>query len=208
MWLSDFLVWVARLFARKPAPSSGPVQTASPPSPVPQNPTPATEPPAAVPDEPTRHPEPAANMTPAEFIAAIKGASQVCARRTGVRASVTIAQAALESAWGSRAPGFNLFGIKADASWSGAVTQQVTHEVVGGRSVVITARFRAYPDWQGSIDDHAAFLRHNPRYAPAFASKDGLEFADAIARCGYATDPDYARKLKSIITVHGLMALD
>lgn len=151
---------------------------------------------------------PADISTPAGFIAAIAPAAQACAKRTGVPASVTVAQAALESSWGRRAPGMNLFGIKADASWHGAVTSQVTHEVVNGETVTITARFRAYSDWQGSIDDHAAFLTGNPRYRPAFTFKDGPNFARAIAKAGYATDPLYADKLIAIMSTRGLGALD
>ncbi|MDE1006987.1 MAG: glucosaminidase domain-containing protein [Paraburkholderia fungorum] len=149
-----------------------------------------------------------APMTPAQFVAAISPAAQACMRRTGVPASVTVAQAALESSWGKRAPGMNLFGIKADASWRGPVTSQVTHEVVDGKTVTITANFRAYSDWQGSIDDHAAFLTGNPRYRPAFACKSGPAFAKAIAAAGYATDPLYADKLISIMSARNLNALD
>lgn len=149
-----------------------------------------------------------APATPAEFIAAIAPAAQACMRRTGVPASVTVAQAALESSWGKCAPGMNLFGIKADSSWSGPVTSQVTHEVVGGKTITITARFRAYSDWQGSVDDHAAFLTGNPRYRTAFDFKSGPEFAKAIAKAGYATDPLYADKLISIISARNLSALD
>ncbi|WP_175787384.1 glycoside hydrolase family 73 protein, partial [Burkholderia anthina] len=108
-------------------------------------------------------------MTPAQFITAIAPAAQICAAKTRVPASVTIAQAALESSWGARAPGMNLFGIKADTSWRGPTTPVTTHEVVGGKSIEIVASFRAYSDWQGSIDDHAAFLVSNPRYRGAFS---------------------------------------
>lgn len=170
---------------------------------------PAVAPVVPVPVEPPRAAAPTPDIsTPAGFIAAIAPAAQACAKRTGVPASVTVAQAALESSWGRRAPGMNLFGIKADASWHGPVTPQVTHEVVNGETVTITARFRAYDTWQGSIDDHAAFLTSNPRYRPAFAFKDGPSFARAIAKAGYATDPLYADKLIAIMSTRGLGSLD
>lgn len=161
-----------------------------------------------VPVAPPHPAAPADISTPAGFIAAIAPAAQACAKRTGVPASVTVAQAALESSWGKRAPSMNLFGIKADASWRGPVTSQVTHEVVNGETITITARFRAYSDWQGSIDDHAAFLTGNPRYRPAFEFKDGPNFARAIAKAGYATDPLYADKLIAIMSTRGLGAFD
>jgi flagellum-specific peptidoglycan hydrolase FlgJ len=147
-------------------------------------------------------------MTPETFIAAISPAAKTSALTTKIPASFTIAQAALESAWGAHCPGFNLFGIKADSSWHGPVTSQVTHEVVDGKTIEITANFRAYPDWLGSINDHAQFLLTNPRYQPAFAYSTGAMFAQAVAAAGYATDPQYAAKIASIIRAHGLASLD
>jgi flagellum-specific peptidoglycan hydrolase FlgJ len=147
-------------------------------------------------------------MTPKDFISAVTPAAKTSAAKTNIPASFTVAQSALESAWGSRAPGFNLFGIKADASWHGAVVAVATHESINGKSVPITANFRAYADWLGSISDHAAFLKCNPRYQPAFAHTDGVGFARAIAAAGYATDPLYGQKLVSIIAAHDLAALD
>ena len=97
-------------------------------------------------------------MTPQDFIAAISPAAKTSALTTKIPASFTIAQAALESAWGAHCPGFNLFGIKADPSWHGPVTSQVTHEVVNGQTIEITAKFRAYPNWLASLEDHAQFL--------------------------------------------------
>ena len=102
----------------------------------------------------------------------------------------------------------NLFGIKADASWHGPITTQKTAEVVDGKTVTITASFRAYGNWLGSIQDHAAFLLDNPRYRPAFAYTDGPDFAKAVAAAGYATDPDYAAKLIEIINAHQLTEFD
>ncbi|MBR8409838.1 glucosaminidase domain-containing protein [Burkholderia cenocepacia] len=230
MGLSDFVSAIFSLFGRAPAaaqtgasvPPSAPTVPVSAANgteiatPVPQNvpvvpaaaPTPAVAPVVPVPVAPRRPAAPADISTPAGFVAAIAPAAQACAKRTGVPASVTVAQAALESSWGRRAPGMNLFGIKADASWRGPVTSQITHEVVNGETISITARFRAYSDWEGSIDDHAAFLTGNPRYRPAFAFKDGPNFARAIAKAGYATDPLYADKLIAIMSTRGLGALD
>lgn len=147
-------------------------------------------------------------MTPQDFIKAIGPAARSSAAKTKIPASFTVAQAALESSWGARCPGFNLFGIKADPSWKGTTTSQVTHEVVSGKTIAITAKFRAYADWLGSITDHAKFLLTNPRYKPAFQHADGPGFATAVAAAGYATDPDYAAKIISIIKTYGLTSLD
>lgn len=147
-------------------------------------------------------------MKPDDFIAVISPSAQKSAAQTKIPASFTVAQAALESGWGAACPGFNLFGIKADSSWHGPVTEQVTHEVVSGKTITITAKFRAYSDWLGSIDDHASFLTDNPRYSGAFAYTSGSTFARAVAAAGYATDPAYATKIIGIIKAHNLSTLD
>lgn len=146
-------------------------------------------------------------MTPDDFIAQIGPPAQESAKTTRIPASFTVAEAALESGWGAHCPGMNLFGIKADVSWHGAITQQITHEVVQGKTVQITANFRAYPSWLASIEDHAQFLLTNPRYKPAFSCTDGKAFAMAVAAAGYATDPLYASKIISIIDAHALTKL-
>jgi flagellum-specific peptidoglycan hydrolase FlgJ len=147
-------------------------------------------------------------MTPDDFIKAVSPAAKASAKVTKIPASFTTAQGALESAWGAHAPGMNLFGIKADSSWKGPVTTQITHEVVNGQTITIPAKFRAYTDWLGSITDHAQFLLTNPRYQPAFAYTTGALFAQAVAAAGYATDPLYSQKIVSIIRAHGLISLD
>lgn len=150
-------------------------------------------------------------MTPLEFIAAIKPAALATQANTGIPASFTIAQAALESAWGKSGlsvQACNLFGVKADASWSGDVLCLPTKEFLKGEWVVVQAKWRKYKDWQGCTDDHAAFLVKNPRYKPAFSFKTGIQFAQAVARAGYATDPNYASKITQIITTHNLNTLD
>lgn len=212
MALSDFFAALLRVFTRSSAPSHADTPPAAAAQPLPVSPSKA---PGAAPAPATAvaapAPMPAAvptAMTPADFIATIGPAAQTCARRTGVPASVTVAQAALESSWGKNCPGFNLFGIKADSSWSGPFTTQETHEVVRGQTILITAEFRAYQDWNGSIEDHAAFLVSNPRYKPAFATQNAVEFAKQLQACGYATDPLYADKLISIMSTRNLAALD
>lgn len=147
-------------------------------------------------------------MKPADFIAAIAPAARELASITKIPASFTVAQAALESGWGAHCPGFNLFGVKADASWKGATTTVPTHEVISGKTITVTAKFRAYPNWLASLQDHAQFLLNNPRYRPAFQHADGVSFARAVAAAGYATDPHYADKIVTIIGAHGLSSLD
>lgn len=125
--------------------------------------------------------------------------------------SVTIAQAALESAWGESGltkNGNALFGIKAGKSWTGKRYTTRTTEVQNGNTISTTADFRAYDSWAESIIDHDDFLRRNSRYAAVIACDNGFDAADALQAAGYATDPYYAHKLQSIISQYGLSKYD
>ena len=151
-------------------------------------------------------------MIPEDFIALIGPAAQASAARNLVPASFTAADAALESGWGSSGlaqQAKNLFGIKAGHNWGGNVLKMNTRAYINHEWVMVEAQFRSYPDWQGSMDDHAQFLLTNPRYNHAFEHVgDGERFAQEVAKAGYATDPAYARKLISIMRSHGLSSLD
>ena len=150
-------------------------------------------------------------MKPDDFIAVIRNAAIASAAESGIPASFTIAEAALESAWGQSQLALqakNLFGVKADASWHGDVLTMNTREYLKGQWVIVPARWRKYQDWQGCMDDHAAFLHGNPRYHGCFPAKDGPSFARAVAAAGYATDPQYADKLIAIMRAHNLALLD
>ena len=150
-------------------------------------------------------------MNAQDFINLIAPAAQASAKATGVPASFTVAEAALESGWGSSqlaTQGKNLFGVKADPSWHGDVLTLNTREFLHGTWVMVPARWRKYADWQACMDDHAAFLHQNRRYESCFLCATGDAFAKAVAQAGYATDPDYAAKLTSIIDQHQLASLD
>lgn len=141
------------------------------------------------------------------FIAAIAPMAVDNYLESGVLPSITIAQGALESAWGRSAPGNNLFGIK------GTGQEQTTTEYVNGHYITIVAGFRTYDSWEGSVLDHSQFLRENRRYTNAgfFIASDKLDYAEAaraLQRAGYATDPNYATKLISIIEANQLMNYD
>ena len=150
-------------------------------------------------------------MNPSEFIMRLTTAAVVSFKATGVPASITIAQAALESAWGESGlarNGNNLFGIKADSLWRGQSLTLNTKEFIKGQWVVVPALWRKYPSWQASIDDHAEFLKRNPRYKACFACTSAPAFARALAQAGYATDPTYSDKVIGLMKQHNLMALD
>ena len=150
-------------------------------------------------------------MNPSEFIMRLTTAAVASSKATGIPASITIAQAALESAWGESGlarNGNNLFGIKADSLWRGQTLTMNTKEFIKGQWVVVPALWRKYPSWQASLDDHTAFLKRNPRYKACFACASAPAFARALAQAGYATDPAYADKVIDVMKQHNLMALD
>jgi len=150
-------------------------------------------------------------MTPQEFIDKLKSAAQECHRKHGVPASFTLAQGALESGWGKSQlanSGCNLFGVKADASWHGAVTVIQTREWFKGQWVVVPAKWRCYQNWLECLEDHAEFFKSNPRYKACFKETTGEGWAHAVASAGYATDPDYAAKVIAVIHSHNLSQYD
>ncbi len=144
----------------------------------------------------------------AEWTAMMMGASEGTAALIGCSPAAVVAQAAHETDWGRSAIGNNLFGIKADEQWQGVRVLRRTWEVFNGKSVSIEAWFRDYPTLADGIADHFAFLRDNGRYAAAGVfdpndSKSDLEYFQALARGGYATDPNYAERLSDMLdSVH------
>ena len=147
------------------------------------------------------------------FIEAVAPIAQETFKEYGVFPSITLAQAILESGWGQSAlatEGNNLFGIKADESWTGQVIEMETQEFVNGGYITVIARWRVYDKWEQSVLDHGKFLKENSRYEQAgvFKAKDYREQAEAILRAGYATDPNYANKLCSMIESYELNKYD
>ena len=128
--------------------------------------------------------------------------------RWGVPIAVTLAQGALESAWGTHAPGNIFFGVKGKSP-EGKSINVTTHEVYSGQSTVIQDGFRSYDTLEQSADDYGRFLASNNRYRHAFAySNDPEKFIHEVAKAGYATDPKYEHKILSIIRANGLKDYD
>ena len=124
----------------------------------------------------------------------------------GVPASITIAQAILESDWGRSAPGHNLFGLKGEGP-EGSTFRKVV-EYKGGHRSVRRANFRAYPDVAGSLLDHAKILARSRHYARARAVAESPAAYAAALQGTYATDPRYAGKLTALIARYSLDRLD
>jgi flagellum-specific peptidoglycan hydrolase FlgJ len=123
----------------------------------------------------------------------------------GVPASITVAQAILESGWGRAAPGNNLFGMKGEGT--AGSTSVSSYEYQGGRRYESSARLRAYHSPAESVADHAQVLL-GPRYARAMAAADDTAaFARALTGV-YATDPQYHTKLLSLVDSADLARFD
>jgi len=139
------------------------------------------------------------------FVRSVWGQAQQAARQLGVHPVSLVAQAALESNWGRSVPqdpsgsSHNLFGIKAGSTWQGPRVSADTQEFHGTSAASEPAAFRAYGSSAESFQDYAALLTTNPRYSAALGSgADVQSFGAALQRAGYATDPDYARKLTAV----------
>lgn len=140
--------------------------------------------------------------SPEAFVRSIWPHARRTAEQLGVPTRAVVAQAALETGWGRHIAGDqagsnNLFGIKA-TGWDGARVSSGTHEYANGAMHREQASFRAYDSVADSFSDYARLL-HNPRYsAVRAAGGDVGRFADALQRAGYATDPAYADKIRTI----------
>ena len=141
-----------------------------------------------------------------DFVRRMLPAATEAGRQLGVDPQTLIAQAALETGWGTSLPArtdggssHNLFGIKAGRNWQGDAAASPTIEFEGGVAARRVERFRAYDNADASVQDYVALLRDNPRYAPALGTgTDAQAFANALQRGGYATDPRYADKLVAV----------
>ena len=122
----------------------------------------------------------------------------------GIPASITLAQAVLESAAGQSElsqKGNNHFGIKCHG-WDG---RTVYHD-----DDFHGECFRAYDSVIESYEDHSRFLRNRPRYNSLFslATTDYRGWAHGLKRAGYATNPAYAQRLIDIIELYKLYQYD
>ncbi|WP_270641399.1 LysM peptidoglycan-binding domain-containing protein [Limosilactobacillus fermentum] len=127
----------------------------------------------------------------------------------GVLPSITVAQAILESGWGSSTlstQAHNLFGIK--GSYNGNYVTMSTREVINGQSVYVNAAFRAYANNSESVEDHGNFLYSNSRYSNLLGDTSYTDVAQKLSQDGYATDPYYSSSLISLVKTYNLTQLD
>lgn len=146
-------------------------------------------------------------QTPDEFIRDLLPHARKGAAELGVAPGVLIAQAALETGWGQKVirhadgrSSFNLFGIKADAGWSGDKVSVATLEYEDGIAAKQRASFRAYDSLEGAVSDYVEFLRTNPRYQMVLEqAADPDAYLSGLKAAGYATDPAYDEKIRDIM---------
>ena len=187
---------------------------ASPKSASPERSRPSSTSPAASPSGSSagsspKQPAIAGTRNQQAFISLIAPGAIAAQQRYGVPASVTIAQAIEESAWGQSslaARYHNLFGIKGSGP-AGSVTLP-TQEYENGSWVTIDARFAVYHTDAESITDHAELLATSGYYTRAMADRASPDaFANDLTGV-YATDPDYGANLIALMKLYHLYQYD
>ncbi len=141
-----------------------------------------------------------------EFINQLRPYAEQAAKELNVDANVLISQAALETGWGKSiikfsdgSSSYNLFNIKADKSWQGKQENVSTVEFKEGVAIKEISGFRSYGSYQDSFEDYVEFIKTNPRYKAALKSVQQPEqYMQALQQAGYATDPNYAKKVMEI----------
>lgn len=144
---------------------------------------------------------------PQEFVEALLPSAKQAAAKLGIQPQALIAQAAVETGWGKHmihdAKGensHNLFGIKAGGDWGGDKTVIDTLEYKGEVPQRQKAAFRSYGSFEQSLNDYVDFVKSSPRYADAVNNAaDPKEYFTSLQKAGYATDPQYANKVMSVL---------
>ncbi|MBF6625887.1 LysM peptidoglycan-binding domain-containing protein [Aerococcaceae bacterium zg-BR9] len=159
-------------------------------------------------------------VSKSQFLGFISEQARKIAASNDLYASVMIAQAALESGWGnsslSRAPHYNLFGIK--GSYNNSSVKKNTLEDDGsGNYYQATEQFRSYDSYASSLSDYAALLtgnndptnwRYNFYKGARVSQTSSYQDATAHLTGKYATDTRYGSKLNAIIQENNLTAYD
>lgn len=145
--------------------------------------------------------------SPMEFIQTIWDLAKDVIKESGLNPKAILAQAALETGWGksiiksvSGDSSFNLFGIKSDQGWKGEQTVANTLEYADGVMKMSREEFRSYDSIKESVQDYVNFLKSNQRYSEVLKqSSNPNAYVTELQKAGYATDPDYATKIQSIM---------
>jgi flagellar protein FlgJ len=144
---------------------------------------------------------------PISFIKSLLPAAQKVAENSPLQPMMLIAQAALETGWGKKvinkpdgSSSFNLFGIKAGDNWHGDKAKVQTLEYKDGVAKKENAFFRAYDSVEDSVKDYLQFVSSDDRYADAMKNAENpTKYFESLQSAGYATDPNYAKKVVKIL---------
>jgi len=162
-------------------------------------------------------------MKPAEFVKEYYCYALASEQKSGISAVFTLAQAAIESAWGEVAPGNMFFGVKDTDGVNGNEQLLRTTEYSRRADLKFTVilsitpvirrgekyfryrgkdYFRKYNTPEDCFYDHALFFLQNPLYRYAMpVAGNAIQFAIQVAKAGYATDPEYGKTLLLVITI-------
>ncbi len=135
------------------------------------------------------------------YNAVYKAAVEKGVKNPEVIARLGATQTALETGYGKHMVGNNAFGVKANKG--GPSVNATTKEYINGQWVTIKDNFRQYASPEESAADYVQFLKDNKRYEGVLAAGTIEEAIVAQGKTGYATDPGYENKIKSI---HDLMS--
>ncbi|WNW28390.1 glucosaminidase domain-containing protein [Lactobacillus johnsonii] len=149
-----------------------------------------------------------------EFLDKAIPAATTASSKYGTYTSVMLAQATVESAWGqsglAQEPNNNLFGIK--GSYNGQSVNMNTGEYGNGGYYTTNAGFRKYPSYTESFEDNGALLRNQMgNYYSGTWVENSNNYAQATQnglQGKYATDPNYAKTLNSVIATNGFDKYD
>ncbi|MCP4324405.1 MAG: flagellar assembly peptidoglycan hydrolase FlgJ [Alteromonadales bacterium] len=141
------------------------------------------------------------------FIDRLMPYAKKVAKSLGISPAALVAQSALETGWGKKIingadnqSSFNLFNIKAHKNWQGEKVAKDSLEVEEGIGIKRRSDFRAYENFAQSFTDYGKFISGNQRYQEALQQgNDAGRYVEELQKAGYATDPQYAEKIKQIM---------
>lgn len=144
--------------------------------------------------------------SPQDFVDTLWPVAKKVGKEMGVDPKAIMAQTALETGWGKYiihhgdgSNSHNLFGIKADHRWKGDVAKVSTLEFRNGVAQKEVAPFRSYDSYEHSLKDYAAFVSGSARYEKAIENGQSIKgYSEGLQQGGYATDPEYAKKIQRI----------
>lgn len=141
-----------------------------------------------------------------DFVKSVWAKAKQAAASMGLDPKVLVAQAALETGWGKSvakdsdgSSSNNLFNIKSGKNSHFDSVNIKTTEYIADTPIKVTANFRKYASVEESMNDYVSLIKDNGRYQNALANASNPErYVDELSKAGYATDPNYGKKILSI----------